>query len=125
MTDKETEEAIKIIKDFTSLINDESGKSDIKMLEIRSLKSSIELSEKTLISLKNQFWYNLMYVLIGGAIGLCTTMAVQYNEGEEIERLHKSAYELNDKHDSLNIGLHEMRLEIISLKTELDSLKNK
>jgi len=65
-----------------------------------------------------------MYVIIGGAIGLGTTMATQENKGEEIERLHKSAYELNDRHDSLKIGLQQMHLELTSLKKQVDSLKN-
>jgi hypothetical protein len=74
-------------------------------------------------SLKNQFWYNIVYVLIGGAIGLITTMATQYNKEAEIKQVQAQASAINDKHDSCQIGLQQMRLEITSLKNEIDFLK--
>jgi len=79
-------------------------------------------------SLKNQVWYNIMYVtvggLIGGLIGFLTLLVTPNNTEILIQELHKMAEQEADNDDSFQIDIQQMRLEITSLERQIDSLKN-
>ena len=127
MTKKEIEEATKIIADFNTMLSDKLGKSDIKLLEIRSLKSGIELSKATLQNLKNDFKRNIFYVLLGGLIGIISSLLLskyQATSEERIIELSKLLTEKNEQQSDFQKRLNDMNTELLLLKTELDSLKS-
>ena len=53
-----------------------------------------------------------------------TLLVTQYNTKQQIEKLNKLKSDTYDEQSHLPTDLQQMRLEIISLKTEIDSLKN-
>ena len=127
MTKKEIEEATEIIGDFNTMLSDKLGKSDIKLLEIRSLKSGIELSKATLENIKNDFKRNIFYVLLGGLIGFIssyTLTSFQSQSEERITELSKLLNEKNGQQSDFQKHLNDMNTELLSLKKELDSIKN-
>ena len=75
--------------------------------------------------LKYDILYNIMYVLIGGLIGTITVLVEPDNSKEYTKELHKLASDKVEHNDSFQKRLNDKNIEILSLKREIDSLKNK
>jgi peptidoglycan hydrolase CwlO-like protein len=128
MSKKEIKSAVETISDFNTMLSDEIGKSDLKLLEIRSLKNGIELSKQTIESLKNDFKRNIFYIFIGGFIGFISSYTLttfQSKSEERIIELSKLLNGRNEQQSDFQKHLNDMNKEIFSLRKELDSLKNK
>jgi hypothetical protein len=126
MSKKEIKSAVETISDFNTMLSDEIGKSDLKLLEIRSLKNGIELSKKTIDSLKNDFKRNMFYIFIGGLIGFISSYTLTSFQSKSEERIIELSKLLNGRNESqsdFQKRLNDMSTELFSLKTEIDSLK--
>ncbi|WP_370175631.1 hypothetical protein [Leeuwenhoekiella palythoae] len=127
MSKKEIKDAVETISDFNTMLSDELGKSELKLLEIRSLKNGIELSKQTIESLKNDFKRNIFYVLLGGLIGFITSYSlstIQSKREDRIVELSKLLTEKNEQQADFQQHMADMNTLILELKTEIDSLKN-
>jgi ribosomal protein S8 len=127
MSKKEIKDAVETISDFNTMLSVELGKSDLKLLEIRSLKNGIELSKQTIESLKNDFKRNIFYVLLGGLIGFISSYSLtkfQSKSEERIVQLSKLLNEKNEQQADFQKRLTDMNNAILELQTDLDSLKN-
>tara|TARA_R110002167_G_C12475383_1_gene634058 strand:- start:54 stop:524 length:471 start_codon:yes stop_codon:yes gene_type:complete len=128
LTEKEIQEVSNIISDFTTKIDEEIGGSELKLLEIRDLKNSIELSRQTINNLKNDFKRNIFYVFLGGLIGIISSFLLlkyQSTSEERIIQLSKLLTEKNEQQSDFQKRLNDMNKELFSLRKELDSLKKK
>ena len=128
LSKKEIQEVCNIINDFSTKIDEEIGGSELKLLEIRDLKNSIELSKRAIDNLKNEFKRNIFYVLLGGLIGFISSYTLttfQSKSEERIIELSKLLNEKNEQQTDFQKHLNDMSKEIFSLQKELDSLKKK
>jgi hypothetical protein len=128
MSKKETKEAIDVIRDFNTMLGDENGNSDLKLLEIRSLRTGVALSKQALINLKNEFKRNIFYILVGGLIGFISSYMLLKFQSKSEERIIELSKLLNEKNESkvdFQKHLNDTNIELLSLKKEIDSLKYK
>ncbi len=107
----------------------EDGGIEKYLENIRTEKNLEQIIRKlTSKRLKNEIWHNLMYVtvggIIGGLIGLLTLLVSPNNTEKLIQELHKTVEQKGDNNDNFQTDIQQMRSEIISLKTEVDSLRN-
>ncbi|WP_123921959.1 hypothetical protein [Flavobacterium sp. LM4] len=98
-----------------------------KFLSNNSSEKDLDITIKQLTSkrLKYDILYNIIYVFIGGLIGGIVTLAQPDNSKEYIKELHKLASDKAERGDSFQKRLNDKSIEILSLKKEIDSLKNK
>ncbi|SDW98019.1 hypothetical protein SAMN05444411_102592 [Lutibacter oricola] len=102
-----------------------------KYLENIRTEKNLDSTIKQLTSkrLKNDVWYNIMYVGLGGIIGIITSIGVELvkpkSVEEDIVKLHKSAFDKVVRDDNFQKRLNDMNTELLSLKNKLDSLKQK
>ncbi|SHI77926.1 hypothetical protein SAMN04488096_104227 [Mesonia phycicola] len=75
-------------------------------------------------SLKNQFLYNIMYVGVGGVIGILTILVTPDTTEKYIQELNKIVKQKNKNNSNLKTEIKQIRLEINSLKKQVNSLKN-
>jgi hypothetical protein len=104
-----------------------------KYLENIRLYKDLEKTIKDLTSkrLKNEVKYNLMYVSLGGVIGIVTSIltvvltlwVIPDKTEQQIEQLNKSTFDMSVEQSHFQTDLQQMRSEIVSLKTEINSLK--
>jgi hypothetical protein len=85
----------------------------------------ITIKELTSKRLKYDVLYNIMYVLFGGLIGIITILVQPDNSKEYIKEIHKSASEKVEHNDNFQKHLNDINIEILSLKKEVNSIKNK
>ena len=128
MSKKEIKSAVETISDFNTMLADELGESDLKLLEIRSLRTGVELSKQTLINLKSDFKRNIFYILVGGLIGFISSYTLTTFQSKSEERIIELSKLLNGKNEQqsdFQKRLNDMNKELFSLRKELDSLKKK
>ena len=79
-------------------------------------------------NLEKQFKHNLIFVCLGGVIGLLTaaiTMAVQPDSAEQyINKLNEMVERDRLIYKDFQTDIQQMRSEITSLEKQIDSLKN-
>ena len=120
------------LNDSTSAELTEKGVDVLQDGGIEKYLKNIE-NEKTLESairnltskkLKYDVWYNIAYILVGGILGVMTSLVIPDKSKEYIEELNKSTFEKFELNDSLQRHLNDKNTLILSLQKELDSLKN-
>lgn len=86
------------------------------------------IKDLTKDNLNNQFKHNIIFVCIGGFIGLLTTaitMAVQPDSAEQyINKINEMVEQDMRISKDFQTDIQQMRSEITSLQNEIDSLKN-
>lgn len=99
-----------------------------KIIETKNLKTNTELALATLKKLKNDFWQNVLFIIIGAVLGYFPTFYQSSNDEnkmiEVIKLLNKQSLEKERKYYNSQTDVHQMRSELTSLKKELDSLKS-
>lgn len=97
-----------------------------KYLSYIRTEKDLNMAIKVLTSrrLKYGIWYNVMYVLIGGIIGLIPALTLPDNSEKHIEETHKLPKKKNELYETSQKEMNEMKNSIIELESEIDSLKN-
>jgi hypothetical protein len=90
---------------------------------IEYLEANTELSRLAIDSHKKDFKHNFLYILIGFIFSISGTIAVELLKGSDTQSIDKQLHEINVYEKNQSIEFRQMRLEIESLKSELDSLK--
>ncbi|KJD31836.1 hypothetical protein PW52_16445, partial [Tamlana sedimentorum] len=92
----------------------------------RDLEKTIK--DLTKENLENQFKHNIIFVCLGGVIGLLTTaitMAVQPDSAKQyINKINEMVEQDKRISKGLQTDIQQMRSEITSLKKQIDSLRN-
>ena len=94
-----------------------------KLLEADTLLLNNDLARETLKKLKKDFWFNIFYIVLGFALGFVPLSMKQDKSTSAIIELTKSINEKNAQKIEIQTEFHKMRLEITSLRKELESLK--
>jgi hypothetical protein len=99
-----------------------------KLIETKNLKTNTDLALATLKKLKNDFWQNVLFIIIGAVLGYFPTFyQSSTNENKMIEvikLLNKQSLEKERKYYNYQTDVRQMRFELSSIKKELDSLKS-
>jgi len=94
------------------------------LLEVKNLKAVTNLAIEMRNKLKTDFWYNMIYLLIGSILTYTITFLSSGNKQSELIELTRLITEKNAQEIQTQTEVRQMRLEITSLRKELDSLKN-
>ena len=87
-------------------------------------KLDSDIKEKTLFDLNNKHFINFIFLVFGAFLGwFLTNISESNKETPNIEKLHKAISEKNDSLIQTQHHLNEKNKIIISLKTEIDSVK--
>jgi hypothetical protein len=93
------------------------------LIEVTNIKRNTELAVATLKKIKSEFWFNILYIVVGFVLGLLPTIMSESKEKVTIELLNILAVERSEQQKRSEIDAQKMRSEISFLKRELDSLK--
>jgi hypothetical protein len=95
-----------------------------ELLQSQNLRLNTELAKLTIEKLKTDFNKNIILIIIGVVIGYIPNLLNEDKTTEVIELLTKSKLETQQINYNFQTDIQKMRLELISLKKEIDSLKN-
>ena len=96
-----------------------------KIIETKNLKTNTELALATLKKLKRDFWYNIIYIFLGFALGFIPTKLTEDKNLNTIELMNKQLLEKNEQQTHFEIEFQKMRLELSSIKKEMELKKIK
>ncbi len=91
-----------------------------KMIETKNLKTNTELALATLKKFKNDFWYNIFYIVFGFLLGFIPVKLNEDKNSKAIELLNKQLIEKNEINNNFQTDVQQMRLELISIKKEME-----
>jgi hypothetical protein len=93
-----------------------------QVLEVENIKTNTKLATETLKKLKSDFWQNIFFIILGVAIGYLPNLLSEDKTTEAIELMNTLMIEKQKQHEDFQTEAHQMRLELSSLKKEIDSL---
>jgi hypothetical protein len=110
-----TEKGVDVLQDggiekyLKNIENEKTLENAIKILTSKKLKYDV--------------WYNIAYILVGGLLGVTTSLVIPDKSKEYIKELNKSTFDKFELNDSFQKHLNDKNILILSLQKELDSLK--
>ena len=110
------------LKGFFSDLKDSKGISK-QLLEVRNIKANTKLAQETLKKLKSDFWQNIFFIILGVVIGYLPNLLSKDKTTKAIELMNTLMLEKQKQDSDFQTEVHQMRLELSSLRKELDSLK--
>ena len=95
-----------------------------QVLEVENIKTNIRLATETLKKLKSDFWHNIFFIVLGVVIGYLPNLLNEDKTTKAIELMNTLMLEKQKQYEDFQTEARQMRLELSSLKKELDSLKS-
>jgi len=109
-------------KELLQNLHDRKGLNR-EILEVKNIRANTNLALATLDKLKSDLWRNLLYILVGAIIGYLPNLLSEDKTTKELELIRKSITSKNEFEIENQAYLEQMRSEIKSLKSKIDSLK--